>query len=432
MRVFVFTKAPRAGTAKTRLSPPLTPEQSLDVHIALLLDTWECCREQHANTSLLCVGHDADALGAFIGSRDLVVGHRGTGLAEGLRNTMLDFLPGGPVAICASDVPGVKPGTLQHVEWLLGDGADVVLGPGFDGGWWLIALNQFTDVPFSEDIPWSTPATFSATVVRCRAAGLRVETLEPWPDVDTVGDLSDLLWRIDELPGERTRALLRTLAADGTIRPERGAQIMRSEIIDEAERAAVLDDEILDASGNLRRSVYMAVPRAVAVVVLVDNSQTLLSAAYRHPVRERVLGVPWWYLGDSETSERTAQRELKETLNAAATRLEHVGTFYAAPDLASVRFDVLIAHDCQLVGGDLPAGFDLHDIDHALRLARDGRIPDGPSALGLLLAERHLSTRDDVLVQARASDQARQPSVPPHRPSHGVCAPVQGPNAPSL
>jgi len=34
-----FTKTPRAGEVKTRLSPPLTPQQAMAVHIDLLLHT---------------------------------------------------------------------------------------------------------------------------------------------------------------------------------------------------------------------------------------------------------------------------------------------------------------------------------------------------------------------------------------------------------
>ena len=54
----------------------------------------------------------------------------------------------------------------------LRDGADVVLGPAADGGYWLIAMRAAHDAPF-RDIPWSTPAVWAVTLRRCQGPASR-------------------------------------------------------------------------------------------------------------------------------------------------------------------------------------------------------------------------------------------------------------------
>ena len=55
---------------------------------------------------------------------------------------------------------------------LLGEGVDVVLGPGYDGGYWLIGVRGQHPGLF-ENIPWSTPGVLEATLARCLAATSR-------------------------------------------------------------------------------------------------------------------------------------------------------------------------------------------------------------------------------------------------------------------
>ena len=51
--VLLVAKAPVAGRSKTRLSPPLTPEQAASLQRALLLDTLDACRAEVPETGLL-------------------------------------------------------------------------------------------------------------------------------------------------------------------------------------------------------------------------------------------------------------------------------------------------------------------------------------------------------------------------------------------
>ena len=92
---------------------------------------------------------------------------------------------GGVALLVSSDIPGVPAGALHRAVALLGEGVDVVLGPGHDGGYWLIGVREQHPGLF-DGIPWSTAAVLEATLARCRELSLDVRLLEPWRDIDTM------------------------------------------------------------------------------------------------------------------------------------------------------------------------------------------------------------------------------------------------------
>ena len=51
--VLIVAKAPASGRSKTRLVPPLSPDQAAALHAALLLDTVDACRAEAADTRIL-------------------------------------------------------------------------------------------------------------------------------------------------------------------------------------------------------------------------------------------------------------------------------------------------------------------------------------------------------------------------------------------
>jgi rSAM/selenodomain-associated transferase 1 len=212
--VLLVAKAPSPGRTKTRLSPPLSPEEASELGAAMLLDTLEGCRREADEVGILHARSDeAGQLRGLLGTEIVLVEQRGTGLRDALcsgAEAMLDRRSA--VALVAPDVPGIPPGALERCWTALEAGADVVLGPGHDGGYWLVGLREPLTAPF-EDIPWSTPAVLETTLARCGAAGLAVELLEPWRDIDTPADLDALAPLAESLPGSRTAALLRRHAA---------------------------------------------------------------------------------------------------------------------------------------------------------------------------------------------------------------------------
>src|SRR5439155_9629378 len=93
-------------------------------------------------------------------------------------------------------------------------GADVVLGPAADGGYYLIGLRGPAPGLFA-GIAWGTAGVLEATLARAAAAGLAVHLLSPSFDVDQLADLSRLraLLARDDVSLPRTAGVLAGFAA---------------------------------------------------------------------------------------------------------------------------------------------------------------------------------------------------------------------------
>jgi len=221
--VLVVAKAPAAGGSKTRLAAAIGADQAAALARAMLLDTLEGCRAEAEIVGVLCARREeVDLLVELAGPGAPIVVQDGRGLSDALRTGVRYALEVGDVALLvSSDIPGIPAGALRHTVGLLREGADVVLGPGYDGGYWLIAVREHHPRLF-DNIPWSTARVLEATLARCRELSLNAHVLEPWRDIDTVADLRSLAEGVERLPGRRTAAAVARLnlaASDANPRP---------------------------------------------------------------------------------------------------------------------------------------------------------------------------------------------------------------------
>ena len=391
MPVLVVAKAPNGGTSKTRLVPPLTFAQAAALHEALLLDTVDDCRAQDSDVRLLCARYeDAPELTRLLPDVPIVT-QRGSGLGDALRLGIAGHVPEGPTAIVSSDVPGLPDDAIAATFRALANGADVVLGPALDGGYWLVAMREAHDEPF-HDVPWSTPAVLAITRQRCDEAGLRLVELEPWRDVDTLVDLGLVLRDLDELAAPRTIAMLRELAPRVAAPPD--VELDASELISASEWRAVISDR-LRVSGRETTYEYLAVPRAVFVAAVTRSGELLLVRQYRHPVRDWTLEVPAGSICDGESSLEAARRELHEETGGSAEAWQHLSTFFSSSAHMSLRSDAWLATDVELGEPAPEEGEDVTlvrmPLDEAISRARSGGFAEGQTALTILLAAEHLA-----------------------------------------
>jgi uncharacterized protein len=387
--VLVVAKAPLPGRAKTRLVPPLSAERAADLQRALLLDTLDCCRAEDFEPAALCAGEEAAALREAIGNGTRVVAQEGRGLADALRLGMRRHLRRGPVAIVSSDIPGLPPGSLGAAFAALENGADVVLGPARDGGYWLVAMREPHDAPF-EDIPWSTAAVYDTTCRRCAEADLTLATVESWRDVDTAVDLAALLSTAERLPAPRTRALLWKLAAAGTVVADEAPTLLSSELLTSSPWRSVLDDRLANGDGRTSGYTYLDMPRAVFVVPATDTGEIAFVRQYRHPVRDWTLEVPAGSVAPGETPLDAARRELAEEVGGRAREWRHLSSFYSSSAHIGLRSDAFLATGVTL---QTPA----RDAEEAMSVvllpwaeaverSRRGALAEGQTALAILLA----------------------------------------------
>ncbi len=210
-RLLLFTKPAREGRVKTRLIGDLSAAEAADLHAAFLADLLDRLREGDFDLRLawaLEVEEDVPA-GPLPGDRQ-----RGGDLGARLHHALSEAArEAAVVAAIGSDHPTLPLGVVHLAFAKVEAGADVVLGPAEDGGYYLIALAAGAVSPrLFEEIAWSTERVLPATLERCRELGLAVEMLPVAADVDTPEDLRRLAGQMiyGDLGCPHTRELLRS------------------------------------------------------------------------------------------------------------------------------------------------------------------------------------------------------------------------------
>jgi len=92
------------------------------------------------------------------------------------------------VVLVGSDCPHLHTAVLAETLERLKHGADAVLGPALDGGYYLLALRRPEAAIFT-DIHWGTRTVSDQTRARMRDLGWRWHELEPLGDIDRPEDL---------------------------------------------------------------------------------------------------------------------------------------------------------------------------------------------------------------------------------------------------
>jgi uncharacterized protein len=211
--IAVMAKAPQAGRSKTRLVPPLTPEQAAALSAVFLRDVTE---------NIVAAGRFVPIHGYIAyaprGLEALFNGHLATGtrlvLADGspdmphavkgfgrcLLHAVRSLLAEGYDSACVlnSDSPTLPTSILTRAATLLAQPGDrAVLGPADDGGYYLLGLKA-PHAHLFEDIVWSTESVAERTAIRAREIGLELVTLPTWYDVDDAASLYRLIDSFDE------------------------------------------------------------------------------------------------------------------------------------------------------------------------------------------------------------------------------------------
>jgi rSAM/selenodomain-associated transferase 1 len=224
----IMAKEPAVGQTKTRLCPPLTCAEAAALYEAMLRDTIELVAGPSASLRAGLEGvrlaiavtppGAADSFRRISPPDAILLPVAGADIGDCLNQVLGRLLADGHSRAIAlnSDGPTLPVATLcQAIAWL--NGADVVLGPSEDGGYYLIGLTQPRPELF-RGIEWSSERVTAQTLARAEAMGLRVALLPPWYDVDTAADLDRLRAELATLPAEALPHTRRFFNRTGALR----------------------------------------------------------------------------------------------------------------------------------------------------------------------------------------------------------------------
>jgi rSAM/selenodomain-associated transferase 1 len=181
--LLVIAKQPIAGRAKTRLTPPCTPQQAAALADAALRDTLEAVARTPAARRVLVFEGDARP---WRPPGFEVIAQRGAVFGERLQAAFDDVAQ--PALLIGMDTPQVTSDQLGEALDALNDlGTDSVLGPTPDGGYWCVGFREPVAGAFT-GVAMSTADTYVDQCRRFDELGVRVSTRPPLRDVDTIHD----------------------------------------------------------------------------------------------------------------------------------------------------------------------------------------------------------------------------------------------------
>jgi uncharacterized protein len=226
----VMAKSPRPGHSKTRLCPPLRPEQAAQLSAAFLRDTTESIAA--AALSAPIVGYAAYAPS---GTEEALAPHLASGTSRVLADGSTPALQGvegfgrcllhavqqlfavGHTAACvlSSDTPTLPTNILVSAATTLlaGDERRVVLGACDDGGYYLLGMRHPHARLFA-DIAWSSSSVAVTTHTRIAELGLDLVELPLWYDIDDAATLERLVRENGGYAAPWTRRAITALGLD--------------------------------------------------------------------------------------------------------------------------------------------------------------------------------------------------------------------------
>jgi len=181
---------------------------------ALFLDTLDSARSLHVAVTVFATPTEqlgeVRALAGGVATQPQADGDLGERMHDACARLFRDGA--GHVVLIGSDLPTLPPSHLSDAFEALEAGADVVLGPAEDGGYYLVGLSRPTPVVFA-GISWGTARVLRETWAAAADAGLRVHEVAGWHDVDTPDDLARVA--VGREPARRTRQWLAHAASAG-------------------------------------------------------------------------------------------------------------------------------------------------------------------------------------------------------------------------
>lgn len=155
----------------------------------------------------------------------------------------------------------------------------------------------------------------------------------------------------------------------------------------------LLRRHVTSPTGETFVRTFVETPGAVATVAFTDDRAIVLVHQYRATLDSFVLEIPAGMRDvDGEDPVETARRELREEAGFDAETLTHLGDFLSTPGVTNSALHIYLATDLRRCAvephGPEEVQMTIHEVaaPEALAMVRDGRITDGKSCYGILMA----------------------------------------------
>ncbi len=191
--LIIFAREPVPGRVKTRLAKDIGNDAAAELYDLMLRHVIKNAVSSRYDIELWKTSESSGSYfaelipGAFI--RDQSEGNIGERMSGAFRSGFA----GGYRKICiiGTDCPDASSNDIIEAFYLL-ENNGLVLGPSFDGGYYLIGLSKFYSGLF-EGISWSTASVFPETVEKARFLDIGFVSLYAKVDIDDMMGLREYI-----------------------------------------------------------------------------------------------------------------------------------------------------------------------------------------------------------------------------------------------
>ena len=190
-----FVKNPERGKVKSRLAADIGDESAVRLYKGLVTRMLSTLKGGTFPLYICFFPETAwKPIENWLGKKYRYIPQNGKDLGERMRNSFIDGFTMGHkrVVLIGSDIPDLPIKYIEEAFESLRE-MDAVIGPAYDGGYYLIGFKDKTFSPqVFEGIAWGTKSVFDETMKKLRRFRRAVHTLPRLRDIDTVEDLRKL------------------------------------------------------------------------------------------------------------------------------------------------------------------------------------------------------------------------------------------------
>ncbi len=195
--ILLFTKFPQPGHSKTRLIPALGPERAALLQKKMtekIITTLSRLQTTYPHTfEIHYDGGSPAQMQSWLGESHLFKRQPDTSLGARIEVAIRPHLHTNmAIIVIGADCPAISEDILQNALISLQE-HEVVIGPTYDGGYYLIGVNSGiwpeTLHTLFQDIPWGTNTVYTQTLDRVKHLNLNCHILKKLHDIDTPEDL---------------------------------------------------------------------------------------------------------------------------------------------------------------------------------------------------------------------------------------------------
>ncbi len=169
---------------------------------------------------------------------------------------------------------------------------------------------------------------------------------------------------------------------------------IRSEDIFEGRVIRVKKDTVKLPNGNISTREVVEHPGGVAIVPIDSEGNVYMVRQYRYPLKRLCLEIPAGKLNYGEDHRECGLRELSEETGMEPGSFDYLGVFCPSPGFCQELIHIYLATGLRAGKAHLDEDefleVEKYPLSELIQMIQDGKIQDGKTVIGLLLAKEVL------------------------------------------